>query len=431
MRRISHLVAVALLCAAALVCTAARAEEVLLYGPGVSPGPTVSAWGSGTAQETNKDVTYINPEDKVLKIVSQGAYTGAAITLAQPLDLAAFVSDAGADAAIVLRIFPHPPQQPQATWPMAGLALPTRPGVGPQYGTSGTVGAAGTPAPGAALGPGGAMAPRLGTGAARRGRGRRSDLGQEPFSMPGFAPYGAAAIPGASGIAPAATTPGLGYQQPGPGPAATPVPGLGVPSFTPGPFPGAPGQAAGTRGYASGYYYQPPQPVTAIRVFLETEAGGLAVDNLRLNLGALDEGGWLRTEIPLSAFAGSNAARTSRLLRIAVAADTPGTFYLARVQLIGHAQPVPFEITVSPFEAGAVLRNKQVLFRALPSGDLSRADITAYWDFSDKDGVGVDAIGPEAVCAYAAAGQYRVTCTVVDLRGRHLATEKTIEITVR
>jgi len=154
------------------------------------------------------------------------------------------------------------------------------------------------------------------------------------------------------------------------------------------------------------------------------------VDNFLLNLDALDEAGWVRAEIPLSAFAGSSTARSSRLVRVVVCANSPATFYLSRIDLLGQAQPVAFEISVAPFQAGTVPANKQVLLQAVPTSE-GAGYISAFWDFDDRDGVGVDASGVEAVCTFVSPGQYRITCTVVDLRGLRLANTKTLDVVVR
>jgi len=98
---------------------------------------------------------------------------------------------------------------------------------------------------------------------------------------------------------------------------------------------------------------------------------------------------------------------------------------------VGQATPVDFEISIAPSGAGAVAVNTPVLLRVVPTGGLALADIRGFWDFNDQDGVGIDASGVEAVAAFAAPGQYRITCTVVDTRGNHLATRKGLDITVR
>jgi len=238
-------------------------------------------------------------------------------------------------------------------------------------------------------------------------------------TYPGYGP----SVPGALG----ATQPGTGMP--------TRAAGIGVPPGSAALQPGAPGFQAGLTGRVPGaaapYYYQPPRPITAIRVFLETEAGGLAADDFPVNYGATDDAGWLRTEIPLSAFAGSATARSSRLVRVVVSAESSGTFYVARADLIGKAAPVDFEMSVAPSQAGSVAANTPLLFRVVPTGGVPLADMRAFWDFNDQDGVGIDASGVQAVSAFAGAGKYRITCTVVDVRGDHLATTKALDITVR
>jgi len=151
---------------------------------------------------------------------------------------------------------------------------------------------------------------------------------------------------------------------------------------------------------------------------------------VRLQPGSRDEAGWFLAEVRFSALGGP-ASNPGKLVRVVICPETAGTFYVGAVELVSTAGPVPFEITVAPLEQGAVPRNRPVLFRAMATGDVGPALLTAYWDFDDRNGVGVDAQGIEALATFPSPGIYRVTCTAADLRGGWLSETKTLEVVVR
>ncbi len=344
-------------------------------GPGIylaghtikDQGITLKPWGSGTIAETD-EVAFEGTTS--VRIYSRNYFQGGALTFSKPVD--------------VSKQFDLPNDLLEITFRTAdsGLVIPgAKPGAKPSGGD--------------------------GEGGGGGGRGRRGG---------GGGAGGALVAPGAGmGIGLPGTFPAmmlLGFQR---------RPGGG----------GGGGGEGGGGGAAQGGNGQPapgqPQPigqVENIRIIITT------TDNLRSEFyvpiasSFSGDRGWRSTAFPLSAISGFG--RTNKIIKeISISTDGQATMFIGNMRIVTDTTPISGDTNVSTINVGL---GEKILLSA--RGFAGSTLLLYEWDFDDKDGIQIDATGPNVVRQFNKPGTYTITVTIRDQFGQKKAATKTIVATV-
>lgn len=134
--------------------------------------------------------------------------------------------------------------------------------------------------------------------------------------------------------------------------------------------------------------------------------------------------GWRQAGIPLKAIRGFE--RTNKTIReITVASDSTGSFYLGDLRVVNDPTPIRAEPSVRSLNLAL---NDITPLSAIGEGGSSVLRYT--WDFDDKDGISVDAEGPNVTHKFRKPGDFIVTVTVQDEYGLKDPYSTTIRVKV-
>lgn len=121
--------------------------------------------------------------------------------------------------------------------------------------------------------------------------------------------------------------------------------------------------------------------------------------------------GWRSISVPLQGITGFE--RTNKTVQeIAISTDTFATVYIGSIQVSTDTTPLWGEIQGA---ASNLAVGDTATFAGYGEGGSSVLLLT--WDFDDKDGIQVDAEGPQVKRAFRKPGKYVVTLTVADRYG--------------
>ena len=365
-----------LLMAFAAATTNAQENLKVFGGQADDPGITAVAWGSGTVAPDPQ----VKLEGKTAyKIVMQGLYQGADLTLTKPFDLGPLVANKSSFlqfSVYLPELFSNLNENNGGAPPGAG----GRPGFG---------------------GPGGANAPDGGRGG-RVGRGGRG--GGQP-GAPGGGDNSFGDLPDHG------PSPGGLPQQPPPPPGG----GFGGPGGRPGGFGGPPpGNIPGRNGGNGG---PRTRPLENLRLVMTTTNGN-TLEFLMPVMYTHGADAWRQFNIPVSAIPGIKA-EDAQIKEIKIFGDAPTTLWLGAIRTVTDATP----LAIAPIaNQDALPKNTNFRYTAKVTSGASNVRVT--WDFDETDGIQEDRVGPIATYAYrkatevsATAKDYVVTVTATDVFG--------------
>jgi hypothetical protein len=245
---------------------------------------------------------------------------------------------------------------------------------------------------------------------------------------PGMPPGAPGMQPGAPGMPPAPGAPGMAPGAPGAPGMPPDMTAGGMPPQPGGPMMGGPqmGQSGpvgrrGRRGRRGGS--QNTSAVTRVRLMLITDKGDLDAGQFDVTNGAAQVPGWLRLVVPLSQFASLEQAGSAKLQGVVISGDQQGIIHVGQLYLKSEEPPLKAEIQGDRVINARV--NQKLSFTGAPN--TGNADYE--WDFDYSNGLGTDALGPNASWQYDKAGSYLATLVVADAKtGRETRVDQVLVV---
>ena len=194
---------------------------------------------------------------------------------------------------------------------------------------------------------------------------------------------------------------------------------------SPAPAPGVPGVPGEEGMVRPGELAVQPPDIEALRIVLLTEKGQLAAEPVPFKPAIIERKEWLRIAIPLANFMGKVPKDQMKVKRMLICGDGISTFFIGQMKLVVDNSPVTAQLSVFPPESTV---GREITFSAqVEAGD---AQTRVTWDFDEKDGIQVEAVGEKVSKIYRKPGEYQVTCVVSDITGGKAPFSTTINVRV-